>query len=63
MKRWLKNGLSLIALRRALGFGSFFAATKFSFQVQPAKLDFKNALVLSPHPDDDALAMGGTIKK
>ena len=64
MKRWFKQGLSLITSRKALGFGNVFAATKFDLHLAKlAKLEFKNALVLAPHPDDDALAMGGTIKK
>ncbi len=63
MKRLLKTGLSLVALRKALGFSSFFAATKFDLHLSQPKLEFKNALVLSPHPDDDAFGLGGTIKK
>lgn len=63
MKRLLKTGLSLISLRRTLGFQSFFAATKFDLHIQPVKLTIKRALVLSPHPDDDAFGMGGAIKK
>lgn len=63
MKRLLKTGLSLVSLRRALGFGSFFAATKFDLHISQPKLEFKNALVFSPHPDDDAFGLGGTIKK
>lgn len=63
MKRWLKQGLSLLTLRKVLGFGNIYAATKFDLYLKSEKLDFKNALVLAPHPDDDAFAMGGTIKK
>lgn len=63
MKRLLKTGLSLITLKKAIGFGNFYAATKFDLHVDISRLDFKNALVLAPHPDDDAFAMGGTIKK
>lgn len=63
MKRLLKQGLSLISLRRSLGFGAVFAATKFDVHLTQPKLEFKNVLVLAPHPDDDAFALGGTIKK
>jgi len=64
MRRWLKQGLSLITLRKALGFGNVFAAAKFDLHLEKnAKLGFENVLVLSPHPDDDVFAMGGTIKK
>lgn len=63
MKRWLKQGLSLITLKKAIGFGNFYAATKFDLHLKEEKLDYKNALVLSPHPDDDCFALGGTIKK
>jgi len=63
MKRLLKTGLSLITLRRALGFGSFFQSVKFDFHILKPKLEFKSALVLAPHPDDDVFGMGGTIKK
>lgn len=64
MKRWLKVALSVNAARKALGFGEVFAAIKFDLSLQTLdKIPFKNVLVLSPHPDDDALGMGGLIKK
>lgn len=63
MRRWLKQGLSLITLQKAVGFGNFYAATKFDLHLKVVKPDFKNALVLAPHPDDDCFAIGGTIKK
>jgi len=63
MKRLLKTGLSLVTLKKTLGFGNFFAATKFDFHISQPKLEFKNVLILSPHPDDDAFGVGGTIKK
>lgn len=64
MRRWLKQGLSLITLRKALGFGNVFAAAKFDLHLKLINtFDYQRALILSPHPDDDAFAMGGTIKK
>lgn len=63
MKRLLKAALSLVTLRKTLGFSSYFAATKFDFHIGQPKLEFKRALVLAPHPDDDAFGLGGTIKK
>jgi len=64
MKRWLQNALSLTYLRKALGFGNIFAATKFGLRLtRLEKIPFKNVLVLAPHPDDDAFSMGGFIKK
>lgn len=64
MKRLLKVGFSLLALKKALSFGDFFAATKFDLGLKKeAKLNFLRALVLAPHPDDDAFGLGGTIKK
>lgn len=64
MKRWLQNALSLNNLRKTLGFGNIFAATKFSLRlIRLEKIPFKNVLVLAPHPDDDAFSMGGFIKK
>ncbi len=64
MRRWLKVALSLNTLRKTLGFGQIYAATKFDLSFQTLdKIPFKNVLVLSPHPDDDAFGMGGFIKK
>jgi len=64
MSIWLKRALSLNQLRKTLGYGSVFAAIKFDLSVDAsAKVNFKKALVLSPHPDDDCFALGGTIKK
>lgn len=64
MSIWLKRALSLNQLRKTLGFGSIFAAIKFDLSLdRAAKVNFKKALVLSPHPDDDCFALGGTIKK
>jgi len=64
MSIWLKRALSLNQLRKTLGFGNIFAAIKFDLSVDAsAKVNFKKALVLSPHPDDDCFGLGGTIKK
>ena len=63
MKRLLKKALSLNFLRKTLGYGNIFSALKFDLSASLAKLEYKNILVLSPHPDDDVFAMGGTIKK
>ena len=64
MKRWLKTGLSLVTLRKSLGYTNVFQAIKFDFElIKSAKLSYQNGLVLSPHPDDDAFGMAGTIKK
>jgi len=64
MSIWLKRARSLNLLRKTLGFGSIFAAIKFDLSLdRAAKVNFKKALVLSPHPDDDCFALGGTIKK
>jgi len=62
MRRLLKVLLSLNSLRKALGFNSFFAATKFDHHLEVVNIfKFKNVLVLSPHPDDDVFGLGGTI--
>lgn len=64
MNRLLKVLLSLNSLRKTLGFTKFFAATKFDHHIKEIKdLDFKNVLVLAPHPDDDVLGLGGTLFK
>lgn len=64
MKRWLKQGLSLLTLKKVFSFSQIFAATKFDLHLlSKTKLEFKNVLVLAPHPDDDVFGMGGTIKK
>lgn len=64
MKRWLKQGLSLLTLKKIFSFSQIFAATKFDLRLMAdAKVKYQNALVLSPHPDDDVFGLGGTIKK
>lgn len=64
MRPWLKAAQSADFLRKALGFGQLFAAIKFDLREQVFdKIPWKNVLVLSPHPDDDAFGMGGFIKK
>ncbi len=64
MKRWLKTALSLVTLKKTIGFGGIFAAIKFDLHLKALnKVDFKNVLILSPHTDDDVFGLGGTIKK
>lgn len=63
MRGWLKTALSLVTLRKSLGFGNVFAATKFDLHLKVSKITDKNVLILSPHPDDDVFGLGGTIKK
>jgi len=64
MKRLLRNLLSLNTLRKSLGYGNIFSAVKFELHLKVVnKINFKNVLILSPHPDDDSLGMGGFIKK
>lgn len=64
MRKFLRQGLSLLTLRKAFGYGNIFAATKFDLHLERvSKIEAESVLVLSPHPDDDSFAMGGTIKK
>ncbi len=64
MRPWLKVALSTNFLRKALGFSQVYSAIKFDLRLQTFdKTPWKNVLVLSPHPDDDAFGMGGFIKK
>lgn len=63
MRRLLKTCLSLVTLKKTLGFGNFFSATKFDFHLDTPKLKFQKVLICSPHPDDDTFSMAGTIKK
>jgi len=64
MSIWLKRALSLNQLKKTLGYGSVFSAIKFDLSVDiNTKVNFKKALVLAPHPDDDCFGLGGTIKK
>ena len=64
MSRLLKAALSVNLLRKELGFSNIFAAAKFDLKVDlDTKIAAKNALVLSPSPDDDAFGMGAAIKK
>ena len=64
MNRLLKQALSVNTLRKSIGFTQIFSATKFDLRTGIIdKFEFKNVLILAPHPDDDALALGGTIKK
>jgi len=64
MSIWLKRALSLNQLKKTLGYGNVFSAIKFDLSVDAsAKVNFKKALVISPHPDDDCFGLGGTIKK
>ncbi len=64
MKRLLKTALSLVNLKKAISFGSIFAATKNDlYLIKSPKTNFEKVLILAPHPDDDVFGMGGTIKK
>jgi LmbE family N-acetylglucosaminyl deacetylase len=62
MKRSLKILLSLNSLRKTLGLINFFSATKFDYHLEIVKkFSSQNILILSPHPDDDVLGVGGLI--
>ncbi|MGA2666771.1 MAG: PIG-L family deacetylase [Patescibacteria group bacterium] len=59
-----RNARSFNALNKALGLGNVFRVLKFDFGVEDnAAISFEKVLVLSPHPDDEAFGMGGTVKK
>lgn len=64
MKRWLRAALSINGVGKTLGYSNIFKSIKFDFHSKViSKLDFQTVLIISPHPDDDVLGMGGTIKK
>lgn len=72
MQRFLRHALDLNNLRKAIGFGVFWRAIKSNLRLQildsPQNLlapttDRLKILVLSPHPDDDVFACGGSLAK
>lgn len=72
MKKLLHQALSLNYLNKIFGFETLWQAMKSDLRLKvlsnpqdllPPTTDKLKILVLSPHPDDDAFALGGTIYK
>lgn len=55
--------LQLNSLRKTIGFNSFLQAIKSEIKLEMMNSPIDgDALVISPHPDDDVFGCGGTIK-
>lgn len=72
MKKLLKYALDLNNLRKTFGYEVLINAMKSGLRLQilndpinllPPSSDHVKILVLSPHPDDDVFAIGGTLYK
>ncbi|MCL5794937.1 MAG: PIG-L family deacetylase [Patescibacteria group bacterium] len=72
MKKLLQQALSLNNLRKVIGLEIFWSAIKSNLNLQildnpqsllPPSHFHRKILFLSPHPDDDVFACGGTIYK
>jgi LmbE family N-acetylglucosaminyl deacetylase len=64
MNKLLKHALSLNQLRKTVGVARLRGSMKIDFRFKILKdPPGDKILVLSPHPDDDAFALGGTLSK